>query len=46
MEDWVARGTLAVLTSPDSEMVYAPAENALLLIYPPEAYAIYLRGTL
>lgn len=45
MDDWVMRGTYAMLTSSETHMIYAPAMNALLLIYPPEDFALFLRGS-
>lgn len=44
LEDWVSSGVYHVLTSPEAQLVYDPSENALLLVYPPDPLAIYLRG--
>ncbi|RFP86126.1 hypothetical protein DZK27_15125 [Rhodobacteraceae bacterium 63075] len=46
MSDPVSRGYYMVLTSAQSQMVYLPEENALLLLYPPEKLAFFLRGNI
>lgn len=43
MEDWVARGFHRVLLSDSTVTVYDPGRNALLLVYPPESLAFFLR---
>lgn len=46
MSDPVSRGYYRVLTSVETQMVYLPEENALLLLYPPEKLAFFLRGNI
>jgi hypothetical protein len=44
MDEKIMRGYYRVLMSPAAQMVYLPQENALLLLYPPEKLAFFLRG--
>lgn len=44
MDERISRGYHRVLLSPMSQMVYMPADNALLILYPPEKLAFFLRG--
>ena len=44
MDARIARGYHRVLLSPLSQMVYLPQDNALLILYPPEKLAFFLRG--
>ncbi|WP_438991262.1 hypothetical protein [Lentibacter sp.] len=44
MDARIARGYHRVLLSPVSQMVYLPEENALMILYPPEKLAFFLRG--
>jgi hypothetical protein len=45
MADWVARGYQRVLRSPKAVTIYDAGGNALLLVYPPERLAFFLRGS-
>ncbi|MCT4559679.1 MAG: hypothetical protein N4A61_16655 [Pelagimonas sp.] len=40
----IMNGFYAVLTSPETITIYDPAQNALLMIYPPESVALFMRG--
>jgi len=44
MDQRISRGYHRVLLSPASQMVYMPEDNALLIVYPPEKLAFFLRG--
>lgn len=44
MEAEIADAYYAVLMSPETRTVYDPGGNALLLVYPPENLAFFLRG--
>ncbi|MBU2980727.1 hypothetical protein KO498_02765 [Lentibacter algarum] len=44
MPDQVSRGYFRVLMSPETQLVYLPKDNALLLVYVPEKLAFYLRS--
>lgn len=44
MDARISRGYYRVLMSEQTQMVYLPEENALLLLYPPEKLAFFLRG--
>ncbi|MGH1414306.1 MAG: hypothetical protein ACRBB0_12505 [Pelagimonas sp.] len=44
MDDDVAAAYFAVLMSPETRTVYDPAGDALLMVYPPENLAFFLRG--
>ncbi|MCV2891588.1 hypothetical protein [Lentibacter sp. XHP0401] len=44
MDAKISRGYYRVLLSEQTQMVYLPEENALLLLYPPERLAFFLRG--
>lgn len=43
MTEPVSRGFYRVLTSADTQLAYLPSDNALLLVYPPENLAFFLR---
>lgn len=40
----IMNGFYAVLTSPEAVTIYSPAGNFLLMVYPPEAVALFMRG--
>ncbi len=44
MPEPVARGYFRVLMSPETDLVYLPQDNSILLLYRPEKLAFYLRG--
>ncbi len=44
MSEPVARGYFRVLMSEETDLVYLPADNSVLLLYRPEKLAFYLRG--
>lgn len=44
MDARISRGYYRVLMSPDTITVYDAGQNALLLVYPPERLAFFLRG--
>lgn len=44
MEEHIANGYFAVLMSPETLTLYDPAGDALLMVYPPENLAVFLRG--
>lgn len=45
MDARISLGFYRVLMSPQSQLVYMPEKNALLLVYPPERLAFFLRGS-